>query len=51
MHKILSPHIREVYEENKGCYGSLRVTVELQAKGFRVSRLPIARVMRKITLR
>lgn len=50
-HQELSLHIREVYEESKGCYGSPRVTVELRAKGFRVSRPRIARVMRKIGLR
>ncbi len=50
-HKELSLHIREVYEENKGCYGSPRVTAELQAKGFRVSRPRVARVMRKIGLK
>lgn len=50
-HKELSLHIREVYEENKGCYGSPRVTAELQAKGFRVSRPGVARVMRKMGLK
>jgi len=50
-HKELSLHIREVYEESKGCYGSPRVTAELQAKGFRVSRPRVARVMRKIGLK
>ena len=50
-HQGLSLHIREVYEENKGCYGSPRVTAELQAKGFRISRPRIARVMRKIGLK
>lgn len=50
-HKELSLHIREVYEENKGCYGSPRVTAELQAKGFRVSHPRVARVMRKMGLK
>lgn len=50
-HQELYLHVREVYEESKGCYGSPRVTVELQAKGFRVSRPQIARVIRKIGLK
>ncbi|GLU54705.1 transposase [Dyadobacter frigoris] len=50
-HQELSLHIREVYEENKGCYGSPRVTAELQAKGFQISRPRVARVMRKIGLK
>lgn len=50
-HKELSLHIREVYEENKGCYGSPRVTAELQTKGFRVSRSRVARAMTTIGLK
>ncbi|WP_081469267.1 IS3 family transposase [Runella slithyformis] len=50
-HKELTLHIREVYEENKGCYGSPRVTAELQAKGFRVSHPRVARVMREMGLK
>lgn len=50
-HNELSNHIREVYNENKGCYGSPRVTVELQGKGFHVSRPRVARLMRKIGLK
>ncbi|WP_409014322.1 IS3 family transposase [Dyadobacter sp. CY326] len=50
-HQELSLHVRKVFEENKACYGSPRITVELQAKGFRVSRPRVARELRKIGLK
>jgi putative transposase len=47
----LAAHIRQVYEENKGRYGSPRIAAELQAKGIRVSRPRVARTMKKMGLK
>lgn len=49
--KGLSTHIRQVYEESKGRYGSPRIAAELQSKGIRVSRPRIARAMKKMGLK
>lgn len=47
----LSAHIRQVYEESKGRYGSPRIAAELQGKGIRASRPRVARAMKKMGLK
>src|SRR5690606_2282333 len=49
--KDLFAHIRQVYDESKGRYGSPRIAAELQARGIRVSRPRVARVMKKMGLK
>lgn len=44
-HKI-KDEIKSIYQESKGRYGSPKITVELRAKGFTVSRPRVARIMR-----
>ncbi len=42
----LAVHIRKVYRLSRGTYGSHRIRAELQARGFRVGRHRVARLMR-----
>src|SRR5690606_19773752 len=49
--KELFAHIRQVYDESKGRYGSPRIAAELQARGIRVSRPRVARAMKKMGLK
>ena len=43
--------VRVIHSEARGCYGSPRVHAELQARGERVSRKRVARLMRQQDLR
>jgi putative transposase len=43
--------VRVIHREARGCYGSPRVHAELQARGERVSRKRVARLMRQQDLR
>jgi transposase InsO family protein len=47
----LDVEIREIYEQNKGRYGSPKITQELRDRGRRVSKNRVARRMRKAGLR
>lgn len=47
----LSAEVREIYREHEGRYGSPRVQRELAARGRRVSRKRVARLMRQQGLR
>ena len=44
----LSEEIREIHRESRGTYGAPRVRAELRARGQRVSRKRIARLMRSL---
>ena len=48
---ILLVNIRKIVEENKGRYGSPRVTAELQQQGYSCSRPRVARLMHKSGIR
>jgi transposase InsO family protein len=43
--------IKVVYEENRGCYGSLRITKQLNKYGITCGKNRIARIMRKNNIR
>ncbi len=47
----LRMEVRVIHGEARGCYGSPRVHAELQARGERVSRKRVARLMRQQDLR
>ncbi len=47
----LADQIRNIYDKNKGRYGSPRITAELTAAGIDVSRPRVARVMKRIGLK
>jgi len=47
----LSDHIKRIFEQHYGRYGSPRVWQELQAGGWRVSRKRVERLMRAMGLR
>jgi transposase InsO family protein len=47
----LDAEIREIYEQNKGRYGSPKITQELRDRGRRVGKNRVARRMRKAGLR
>ena len=44
---ILIQEIRDIYEESKETYGSPRVTIEMNKRGFSVSRTYVARLMQE----
>ena len=44
---MLLSEIHRICERSKSTYGSPRITEELKAKGFKVSRPRVARLMRK----
>jgi transposase InsO family protein len=47
----LDAEIRKIYDDNKGRYGSPKITKELQDRGRRVSKSRVARRMRAAGLR
>ena len=47
----LDAQIREIYDQNKGRYGSPKITEELRDQGHKVSKNRVARRMRKAGLR
>ena len=49
--QILVEHIRKIYKESKGTYGSPRITEELKVNYVHVSRPRIARLMKKANIR
>jgi len=46
----LKEKIREIYDQNRGCYGSPRITKVLAQEGFQVSRAYVARLMKQMGL-
>lgn len=44
---VMVAQIKEVYEQNRGLYGSPRIAVELRDRGVRCTKNRIARIMRK----
>lgn len=49
--RMLLSRIRQVHKMSKATYGSPRITKELNAQGFKVSRPRVARLMRQAKLR
>jgi len=49
--KAMKSRIREVYFEHKQRYGSPRISAELRAKGFDVSKQTVAKYMRELRLK
>lgn len=49
--RLLLFEIRRIHQENKASYGSPRITKELKARGFDVSRPRVARLMKKNGIR
>ena len=49
--KAFAGEIRRVFDENRGRYGAPRVHAELVARGRKVSRNRVARIMRELGLR
>jgi transposase InsO family protein len=47
----LDAEIREIYDHNKGRYGSPKITQELKDRGWRVSKNRVAKRMREMGLR
>ena len=47
---IIDKQIQEVYFENKGLYGSPRLSAELTARGFKVSRTTVALHMKEMDI-
>ncbi len=45
--KVLTEHIRQIYQQSKQTYGSPRITRELLARSIEVSRPRVAKLMRK----
>ncbi|QMU63111.1 MAG: IS3 family transposase [Flavobacteriaceae bacterium] len=45
--RMLLSEIHRICERSKSTYGSPRITEELKAKGFKVSRSRVARLMKK----
>ena len=39
--------IREIFEQSKRCYGAPRIHAELKARGFRISKRTVAKLMRE----
>ncbi|MDT0678840.1 IS3 family transposase, partial [Autumnicola musiva] len=49
--RMLLFEIRRIYQKSKASYGSPRITDELKAKGFKVSRPRVARLMKQKGIR
>ncbi len=47
---VMSEHVREVFQQARGLYGSPRVTRELALRGISVGRRRVARLMRRAQL-
>jgi putative transposase len=45
--QALAAVVASIYRENRGCYGSPRVHVELHARGYCIGRKRVARLMRE----
>ena len=43
--------IREIHQENRGRYGSPKITLELQKRGIQISRPRVARLMKSANIR
>ncbi|WP_157857753.1 IS3 family transposase, partial [Gottschalkia purinilytica] len=48
--EVLSAEIREIFEEHKGRYGSIRISKALEQKGITVNRKRVAKLMRNMKL-
>lgn len=48
--QVLSENIKQVFEEHKGRYGSLRISKVLEQQGLKVNRKRVARLMRLMGL-
>ena len=46
----LKEKIKEIYEQNRQCYGSPRIAKALEKEGFNVSRAYVARLMQQMGL-
>ncbi len=49
--KDLMQLIAEIFNDNKGCYGFRRITLELRNKGFLVNKKKVRRLMDKLGLK
>ena len=47
----LGSEIREIFEQSKRCYGAPRIHAELKARGFRISKHTVAKLMRENGIR
>jgi transposase InsO family protein len=45
---MLAQQIRQIHQSSRGTYGSLRIQASLVAKGFRVGRQRVVRLMAKL---
>ena len=43
----LGSEIREIFEQSKRCYGAPRIHAELKARGLRISKRSVAKLMRE----
>lgn len=48
--KVLSKEIKQIFEEHKGRYGSIRIAKVLDQKGIHINRKRVSRLMRNIKL-
>ncbi|WML34397.1 IS3 family transposase [Clostridium sp. OS1-26] len=48
--EVLSKEIKQIFEENKGRYGSIRIAKALEQKGIHVNRKRVSRLMRNMKL-
>jgi len=48
--EVLSKEINQIFEENKGRYGSIRIAKVLDKKGIHVNRKRVSRLMRNMKL-
>ena len=47
----LGSEIREIFEQSKRCYGTPRIHAELKARGLRISKRTVAKLMRENGIR
>ena len=47
----LGSEIREIFAQSKRCYGAPRIHAELKARGFRISKRTVAKLMRENGIR
>ena len=47
----LGSEIREIFEQSKRCYGAPRIHAELKARGLRISKRTVAKLMRENGIR
>ena len=45
--ELMSEHIKEIYEESRGRYGSPRITAELKRRGITCNKKRVARLMKR----